>query len=205
MKYYEVWGWDTFAGEEYFCGRYNTRQEAVKELSKKEKEVKKTQDEGIRDTYSIAEVTDDEIIKREEAEERIQLEKTAEKSFNPEQLTECVRKLLGLFKDALENIDPAELQKKEEEEYTLSQEVECRDEKNCFSRIALDTFYNNGWLIVGIRVTVRGGEYYHSGNIKNSCVFIKSLQEMLSWVDTREAVEDFSDKIKGLINSFYKD
>lgn len=41
MRYYEVWGWDTFAGEEYFCGRYNTRKEAVKELLKKEKRCRK--------------------------------------------------------------------------------------------------------------------------------------------------------------------
>jgi hypothetical protein len=205
MRYYEVWGWDTFAGEEYFCGRYNTRKEAVKELLKKEKGVEKTQDESIRDTYSILEVTDDEIEKREKEENRICREKMAERSFNPKHLTECVRELLGLFKDAWENIDPAELSKNEEEKRTLTQEVECRDEKNCFSRITLDTFYNNGWIIVGIRVSVRSGEYYHGGNIKNSCVYINSLQEMLQWVDTREAVEDCSDKIKELINAFYKD
>lgn len=202
MRYYEVWGWDTFAGEEYFCGRYNTRKEAVKELLKKEKGVEKTQDESIRDTYSILEVTDDEIEKREKEENRICREKMAERSFNPKHLTECVRELLGLFKDAWENIDPAELSKNEEEKRTLTQEVECRDEKNCFSRITLDTFYNNGWIIVGIRVSVRSGEYYHGGNIKNSCVYINSLQEMLQWVDTREAVEDCSDKIKELIMPF---
>ena len=37
MKYYEVWRQDTFAGEDYFCGRYLTRQEAVEACKKRKK------------------------------------------------------------------------------------------------------------------------------------------------------------------------
>ncbi len=110
MRYYEVWGWDTFAGIDYFCGRYMTRKEAVEELLTQKKEAEETQDKEIRDTFSIVEVTDDEILKWEEAF-RIYQGKMAEKSFNPEYLTQCVRELLELFKDALEHIDPEEPEK----------------------------------------------------------------------------------------------
>lgn len=64
--------------------------------------------------------------------------KKAERSFNPKHLTECVRELLGLFKDAWENIDPAELSKNEEEKRTLTQEVDA-GMKKIVSRESLST------------------------------------------------------------------
>ena len=102
MKYYEVWGQDTFAGEDYFCGRYLTRQEAVEALLQKEKEVEKTQDEEIRDTYSIIVITENEIEEREKEQNRINIEKAAEVSFNVKHLTLHIRELLRLFKNAWE-------------------------------------------------------------------------------------------------------
>lgn len=59
MKYYEVWGWDTFAGEDYFCGRYTSYEEAERVIRKKEKEVESTQDKELQDVFSIVEITDE--------------------------------------------------------------------------------------------------------------------------------------------------
>ena len=32
---YEVWGWDTFSSESYFCGRFDTKEEALTVLNQK--------------------------------------------------------------------------------------------------------------------------------------------------------------------------
>lgn len=65
MIYYEVWGWDTFAGEEYFCGRYTSRELAESVCKKKREDVAKTQDKGLRDTFSIVEISDKGGLKNE--------------------------------------------------------------------------------------------------------------------------------------------
>lgn len=52
MKHYEVWGWDTFAYEDYFCGSYSTRKEAEEYIKKHEIEIAEYQDEGLRDRYT---------------------------------------------------------------------------------------------------------------------------------------------------------
>lgn len=205
MKYYEVWGWDTFAGEDYFCGRYLTRQEAVEALLQKEKEVEKTQDEEIRDTYSITVITENEIEEREKEQNRINIEKTAEASFNVKHLTLHIRELLRLFKNAWEKTDPIDLLRKNEEENKLIQEVTCNNEEDCFSQIGFSTLHSNGWLIVSINVTVRSGKYFHGGRITSNHVFINSRRAMLEWADTKEALDDCTNKIKELIKTFYKD
>lgn len=69
MTYYEVWGYDTFAGEEYSCGRYSSQSEAQRVLNKHEASVVKTQDKALRDTFSIIRVTDEDT-KHQEQEEK---------------------------------------------------------------------------------------------------------------------------------------
>ena len=205
MKYYEVWGWDTFAGEDYFCGRYLTRQEAIEALRQQERKVEKTQDKEIRDTYSITVITEDENEEREKDKNRVNIEKAAEASFNIKHLTLCIRKLLRLFKNAWENEDPIDLLRKNEEESRLIQEVTCNNEEDCFTQIGFSTFHSNGWLIVSINVTVRSGRYFHGGCITSPQVFINSRQAMLEWADTKEALDECTNKIKELIKTFYKD
>lgn len=34
MIYYEVWGWDTFSSESYFCGRFISRKAAEADVNK---------------------------------------------------------------------------------------------------------------------------------------------------------------------------
>lgn len=206
MKYYEVWGWDTFAGEDYFCGRYTTRQAAENERRKKEKDVAKTQDEEIRDTYSIVEITDEGIAAREKEQDRINLEKAAERFFYREHLTDCVRELLRLFKNTWQNVRPEDLPTKKEFDRIRTQKVEWHDERDCFTRISFDTLYNKKeMLVIGIGVSIRGRKYYGGGTISSSCTFTKPLAEMLRWADTKEAIEECADKIEILIDSFYKD
>lgn len=68
MTYYEVWGYDTFACEEYSCGRYSSLSEAQRVLNKHKASVAKTQDEALRDTFSIIRVTDEDIKCQEQKE-----------------------------------------------------------------------------------------------------------------------------------------
>lgn len=59
MIYYKVWGYDTFANEDYSCGQYTTYEEAEKVLKEKEANVEKTQDEVLRGTFSIVKIIDE--------------------------------------------------------------------------------------------------------------------------------------------------
>lgn len=95
--------------------------------------------------------------------------------------------------------------KREERKRVLRQEVEWCDEKDCFTRIAFETFYTkNRMLAVGIEASIRGGVYYGSGCISKSCVFMDTLTGILRWVDTKGAGDECSFKFQELIESFFK-
>ncbi len=205
MKYYEVWGWDTFAGEDYFCGRYTSYEEAERVIRKKEKEVESTQDKELQDVFSIVEITDEGIRTRDEEQNRISWEKADERFFDPEHLANCVHELLEQFSEAWKNIDPKSLKKMREEERVLKQEVNWSDERDCFTQIAFESFCaEDERLIVGISASIRDGKYYGEGCISSGYTFTKPLTEMLLWARTKKAQKECTLKFQELIDDFFR-
>lgn len=59
---YELWGWDTFSREDYFVGLYTTNSSANRARRKLEEKVKKSQDEKLRDSFTVNRTTVGEHI-----------------------------------------------------------------------------------------------------------------------------------------------
>lgn len=91
---YELWGWDTFSSESYFCGRFETRAEAEAEVAREEEETWKHQSEGLRDSYWIQEITPSEIEAREQEKERRRAYEEKDRAYSRERLEENVAYLI---------------------------------------------------------------------------------------------------------------
>ena len=206
MTYYEVWGYDTFAHEDYLCGRYNTYAEAQRVMRKHEAEVKKSQDEDLRDTFCITTVTEKDIELRDEKERDVRFIRAEEQSYNEAHLEECTHHLLKKFEEALGNMkaeDKVRLQKKHE---YLTQEVWWYNDEDCFIQILFESFFcsNNG-ISVNIGISVKDGQYSQGGKITSCSAIRGTHSELVQWAHTREAVQECVEKFKELIRSIYKD
>lgn len=92
---YELWGWDTFSSESYFCGRFETRTEAEAEKTREEEETWKHQSEGLRDSYWIQEITQSEIEAREEENEKRRAYEERDRAYSRERLEENIAYLVN--------------------------------------------------------------------------------------------------------------
>ncbi len=92
---YELWGWDTFSSESYFCGRFETRAEAEAEQAMEEAETWKYQSEGLRDSYWIEEITPSEIEAREQEKEHRRAYEKKDRAYSRERLEENIAYLVG--------------------------------------------------------------------------------------------------------------
>ena len=92
-KKYEVWGYDTFARENYLCGTYSTRREAQQMMRKMERRVQ-GQSSSLRDSFSILEVTDEVDEERSLRELELDWQKSADAGYNPDFISRVVDNLL---------------------------------------------------------------------------------------------------------------
>ena len=98
-KRYEVWGYDTFAGEDYLCGTYGTRSEAQQMLRKMERRVQ-SQPASLRDTFEILEVTEEVDEERSRREAELDRMISADTAHDPDFLNSVVANLIKQLKSA---------------------------------------------------------------------------------------------------------
>lgn len=205
MTYYEVWGYDTFAGEDYLCGRFTSYAAAQKALRKHETEVKKSQDEELRDTYCIATVTGKDIELREEKEREVGYARAEEQSYNEAHLKECTYSLLEKFKEALGNMKVEDRLRLQRNHEYLTQEVWWYSDEDCFIQILFESlFSSNNILSVNMGISVKDGQYSHGGKITSCAAIRGTFSELVQWSQTQEAVQECVKKFKELIRRIYK-
>lgn len=206
MTYYEVWGYDTFAHEDYLCGRYNTYVEAQRVMRKHEAEVRKSQNADLRDTFCITTVTEKDIELREEKERNIWNTRAKEQSYNEAHLAECTHNLLEKFGEALRNIKAEDRLRFQRDHEYLTQEVWWYNDEDCFIQILFESYFcrDNG-IFVNIGISVKDGQYSQGGKITSCSAIRGTHSELVQWAHTREAVQECVEKFKGLIRSIYKD
>lgn len=206
MTYYEVWGYDTFSREDYLCGRYTSYAAAQKTLRKHEAEVKKSQDEELRDTFCITTVTEKDIELREEKEREVRDTRAEEQSYNEAHLAECTHNLLEKFGEALRNIKAEDRQRLQRDNEHLAQEVWWYNDEDCFIQILFESYFcPDNRISVNIGISVKEGQYSEGGKIISYSGISGTQSQLVQWSQTQEAVQECVEKFKGLIRSIYKD
>ncbi len=205
MKYYEVWGWDTFAHEDYCCGRFETRAEAEKVLAEQEAEVASSQPEDLRDTFSIAEVSDEDIRNRQIAEAEASSIRADDRAYNENHLRECLKQLLEKFHFYIE----AEYKRwKSTGKYTKSDRISASWEnpEDCFTMVEIETHHRRANdLVLSFKVHIREGEYYGAGNASEGISFSGTDEQFVNWSSTDDAVDDCVTCVKRLMKNFFED
>ncbi len=189
-KKYEVWGYDTFAGEDYLCGTYNTRSEAQRMMRKMEHRVQ-SQPALLRDTFEILEVTEE--VDEERARREAELERmiSADTAHNPDFLNSVVSNLFQQLRSS----------KGEEKRFRV--EYDCRETKDCFDVIAFTLItFKGGEQAIDIEIQFRKGEYYGAGTA--SKVFNRMPKsDFQYWLNSDYALKIMCVEVEELINSFY--
>lgn len=205
MTHYEVWGWDTFSGEDYFCGRFPSREAAEAECKRNEEKAQ-TQSKELRDTFSIVALADGEISGQKQRIEQIRDEKARNGMYSEENLANCFAQLLKLFKQSWEVMDAAEWRKKKQEERKMELKVDWQDETDCFDGVLFRTYYfDDGRLVIGVGVSVHSFDGEEHGGISSTSSFRGTFEEMLCWAGTEKALADCVEKGKELIKEFWED
>ena len=206
MIYYEVWGYDTFAHEDYSCGRYTTYREAEKVLKEQEADVEKTQDEALRDTFSIVKITDEGIKLRDEQEKQIRYIREKEQSYSHARLTECSMILLTRLQEILSTIKKEDLLALQEKDECQTHKVHWSNEKDCFEQLSFELFYkDNDRFFVSIGIKVKDGEYSSGGMITSCGEYRGTREELTKWAKTNKAVKQCVQRFEELIQEIYRD
>lgn len=197
---YELWGWDIFSSESYFCGRFETRAEAEAEKTKEEAEIWEHQSEGLRDSYWIQEITPSEIEAREQERERRRAYEEKDRAYSRERLEENVAFLVGKLM------------------ISLNQKIEKMDLPNGGDiRIALRSFkrevhlkLNNPddcmtFLAIGLRWNRKYGHCWLKYSWKINCETTRStgcdcekgtpcntIEEFTQWLSTESAPKEIA-------------
>lgn len=199
MAYYEVWGWDAFAREEYLCGRYPSRRKAEDVCVRLRGNAKRSQGSGLRDTFSVREVKGDDI-KRQEREKG---EQAMGRSYKDESLRECAEQLLKQFRE----LSPAKLEKGKSQKNSWRKEfrINWKDETDCFDEVSLRPHCrDNGRLRFFMDVSVYCKKTNERGKVTSSLSFEGDLDEVFRWADTKEAVEECVATGKELIRFWWE-
>lgn len=189
-KKYEVWGYDTFAGEDYLCGTYNTRSEAQRMMRKMERKVL-SQDVSLRDTFEVLEVTEE--VDEERARREAELERmiSADTAHDPDFLNSVVGNLFQQLRST----------KGEEKRFRV--EYDCTETKDCFDKIAFTLITFKGMeQAIDVEIQFRKGEYYGAGTA--SKVFGRMPKsDFQYWLNSDYALKVMCVEVEELINSFY--
>ena len=189
-KKYEVWGYDTFARENYLCGTYSTRREAQQMMRKMERRVQ-GQSSSLRDSFSILEVTDEVDEERSLRELELDWQKSADAGYNPDFISRVVDNLLQQLR-----VTAAKGKR-------FKVEYDCANTDDCFDKIAFTLISFKGMeQALDVEIQFRQGEFYNGGTI--SKIFYRmSKSDFQYWLNSEYAKEIMCVEVEELINSFY--
>lgn len=206
MTYYEVWGWDTFAGESYSCGRYATLEEARRVMKKQEESVL-SQDKDLRDTFSIQKVTDEDIRNREKREERISDIRRREQAYNREHLRACTGELLSKFHKVLQETSFEQWQNLSRDHRFLTVSVSWNNAEDCFTEIFFEILLmaDGRRLSVCTGVNAKSGEYSSGGRISVTSSFCATPEDFLEVTRDADFLERCVEKFESHIRMVYED
>jgi len=189
-KKYEVWGYDTFAREDYLCGTYSTRSEAQQMMRKMERGVQ-GQPSSLRDSFSILEVTDEVDEERSQRESELDWQKSADADYNPDSISRVVDNLLQQLR-----VTTAKGNR-------IKVEYDCTDTDDCFDKIVFTIISFKGMeQALDVEIQFRQGKFYNGGSI--SKVFYRMPKaDLRYWLNSEYAKEIMCVEVEELINSFY--
>ncbi len=208
MKYYyEVWGTDTFAGEDYLCGTFTSPEEANLLCRNQQYKVAKTQDEGLRDTFWVSKVTEEEIKEREQRKEQIAQQRMSESSFDLSRLELRVKELLSQFNEAVKNFEFDEgLKQRTPKLYLLTQhELTYNDGGDCYNMLRIELKYYRSATPFGIQGTIsfNKGAEYGGGNGTKFFGTYRTINDVIEWLNDDSTAQNVYDFYRNLIVSFY--
>ena len=189
-KQYEVWGYDTFSGEDYLCGTYSTRNEAQQMLRKMERRAL-SQPVSLRDTFEVLEVTEEVDEERSRREAEFDRMISADTAHDPDFLNSVVANLIKQLRSA----------KGGEKRFRV--EYDCRETKDCFDIIAFTLItFKGGEQAIDVEIQFRKGEYYGGGTASK---VINRMQkaDFQYWLKSEYAPKIMCVEVEELINSFY--
>ncbi len=206
MTYYEVWGWDTFAGEAYSCGRYATLAQAQHVLKKQEESVL-SQDEDLRDTFSIQKVTDEDIRNREKREEHICNTREREQSYNLAHLRSCTGELLLKFREVLLETSFEQWQELSRNHRFRTVSVLWNDAEDCFTEVFFEILLmaDGRRLSVCTGVNAKSGEYSSGGRISVTSSFCATPEQLLEATGDEDFLQQCVEKFASHIRMVYED
>ena len=189
-KQYEVWGYDTFSGEDYLCGTYSTRNEAQQMLRKMECRAL-SQPVSLRDTFEVLEVTDEVDEERSRREAELDRMISADTAHDPDFLNSVVANLIKQLRSA----------KGGEKRFRV--EYDCRETKDCFDIIAFTLItFKGGEQAIDVEIQFRKGEYY-GGGTASKVIGRMPKTDFQYWLNSEYALNVMCVEVEELINSFY--
>ena len=189
-KRYEVWGYDTFAGEDYLCGTYSTRNEAQQMFRKMERRAL-SQPVSLRDTFEVLEVTDEVDEERSRREAELDRMISADTAHDPDFLNSVVANLIKQLRSA----------KGGEKRFRV--EYDCRETKDCFDIIAFTLItFKGGEQAIDIEIQFRKGEYY-GGGTASKVIGRMPKADFQYWLNSEYALKVMCVEVEELINLFY--
>lgn len=185
-KKYEVWGYDTFAREDYLCGTYSTRREAQQMMRKMERRVQ-GQPSSLRDSFSIL-VTDDGV---DEDEAVLDIQESIEADYNLDSISRVVDNLLQQLR-----VTTAKGKR-------VKVEYDCAGTDDCFDKIVFTLIsFKSMEQALDVEIQFRQGEFYNGVTI--SKVFYRMPKtDFRYWLNSEYAKEIMCVEVEELINSFY--
>ena len=185
-KKYEVWGYDTFAHEDYLCGTYKTRYEADNMMRNMVRKVQR-QSHSLRDSFSIL-VTDDGV---DEDEAVLDIQESIEADYNLDSISRVVDNLLQPLKNATAR------------DRRIKVEYDCAGTDDSFDKIVFTLISFKGMeQALDVEIQFRQGEFYNGATI--SKVFYRMPKaDFRYWLNSEYAKEIMCVEVEELINSFY--
>lgn len=186
-KKYEVWGYDTFAHEDYLCGTYNTRSEAQRMMQKMARRVQ-GQNASLRDTFSVAVVVEEEGSPREvESDYCVSVEPDYDTDF----LYSVVNNLLQLLKNTTKK------------DKRIKVEYDCTETDDCFDKIIFTLITFKGMeQAIDVEIQFRQGGDFNGTTI--SKVFYRMPKpDFQYWLKSEYASKIMCVEVEELINSIY--
>lgn len=191
---YEVWGWDTFSSHSYPCGSFDTEEEAMAVLKAHEIDCL-DQDEGLRDTFAITKITDEERIERANREAELMAEKEAELSYNPDHLRKCIKSVLSKVATVCKTFDRSKEEYRESPLFKRS--VKWDHEDDCFIKvgISITKFHSDDAYRVEYEFQMQGKEHFGWYQIKSQICRIPTLEGVYEWCKSEAGCNEFIAKI----------
>jgi|GEM_PF-2179312 len=208
--FYEVWSRDTFANESFLCETFTTRDQAERYCGKKEKEVAGYQDEELRDTFWVVEITDREIEARNRRDEEIEAQKREDSFYDHTRLRSCAKELITQFGERLQGCNINELlngRNKKSSVRILQHEVFSDNQVDCFEKLMFLFYYcgeSTPYIIV-LEVCFKERHRSGSGSISRELVCFETFAEMIEWFNSGNAIDYTCEIISEFVDRFYRD